>query len=118
MRWVPGPSLGSPSPAQGPCTHHQTLEELGHLRELVALGTLVAVDGPHQHGYGREEALLQGVVLGSDSGARGQVGEREYRRGGRAGGPLSQVAAGPLLMGGQQRPPAGAAQAPGWGPPV
>lgn len=106
---MPDPSPGSPSPAQGPCTHHQTLEELGHLQELVALGTLVAADGPHQHEYGREEALLQGLVLGSDSGARGQVGEWEYQRGGRAGGPPSHVAAGPLLMGGQQGPPAGAA---------
>lgn len=58
------------------------------------MGALVAADGPHQHEYGREEALLQGLVLGSDSRARGWFGEWEHQRGGRAGGSLSRMAAG------------------------
>ena len=77
---------GSPSSAPGPCTHHQTLEELRDLGELAALGALVAADSPHQHEDGHEEALLWGFVL-----ARGQVVEQgggvrewEHQRGRRA----------------------------------
>lgn len=62
-------------------THHQTLEELGDLGELVAVGSLVAADGPHQHEDSGEEALLQGLVL-----AWGQAVEQGVQGGtGRAG---------------------------------
>ena len=47
----------------GTLTHHQTIEELRHLGELIAVGPLVTADGPHQHEDSAKEALLQGLVL-------------------------------------------------------
>lgn len=72
---------GSPSSAPGPCTHHQTLEELRDPGELVALGALVAADSPHQHEDGREEALLQGFVLARGRGRGVGTPEGQESRG-------------------------------------
>lgn len=84
-----GRGWGAPAAASapGPRSHHQTFEELGELGELVAVGALVAADGPHQHEDGRQEALLQGLVLAeAGTGSESTGGDRREWGRSRTGG--------------------------------